>query len=123
MPVARKIDGQWLVADSITLDRYDFEGSAESLKATIDDVVDRARMMGMVDDGRFDVSIFRYSYDESGLDIKYYFDRVESDLERSDREEATALAKKQKALKKRMETDTEYAEFLRLQAKFGWTVK
>ena len=119
MTVARKIDGEWLIADSITIGRYDFEGSAESIKAFIDDVVNRARMMGMIDDGRFDMCIFRDSYDESVLDINYYFDRTETDVERGDREAEAAYQKKQKALKKKLQSDSEYEEFVRLKAKFG----
>ena len=120
MTIARKINGEWLIADSITLDRYDFEGSAESIKASIDDVVNRARMMGMVDDGRFNIWNASGGYDgDNSVEINYYFDRKETDVERSDREAEAAYQKKQKALKKKLQSDSEYEEFVRLKAKFG----
>lgn len=124
--VARKENGIYVVNEMFDVNRYDFDGTADQLKANIDLVVEKARAMGMVGQGTFDMEVGRDYYDGYELRIKYYFTRVENDKERGDREAAEARVKaaasakrKDAAEKKKLKTDAEYAEFLRLKEKFG----
>lgn len=124
--VARKENGLYVVSDSFDVDRYDFDGTADQLKANIDLVVEKARAMGMVGQGTFDMEVGSGYYDGYELRIKYYFTRVENDKERAMREDVEAKVKAEKsakrkaaAEKKKLKADAEYAEFLRLKEKFG----
>jgi hypothetical protein len=124
--VARKENGIYVVSDSVAVNRYDFDGTADQLKANIDLVVEKARAMGMVGQGTFDMEVGSDYYDSYELRIKYYFTRAENDRERATRESAEAKVKAEKsakrkaaAEKKRLKADSEYAEFLRLKEKFG----
>lgn len=124
--VARKENGLYVVSDSFDVNRYDFDGTADQLKANIDLVVEKARAMGMVEEGTFDMEVGRDYYDGYELRIKYYFTRVENDKERAMREAAEAKVKAEKsakrkaaAEKKKLKADAEYVEFLRLKEKFG----
>ena len=119
-------DGIYVNYDKISCDRYNFEGTAESVKVYIDEIVDKAKEKGMVGDGRFDFSISRGFYgDDYDLNVVYEFDRVETDKEKAAREKAEArlkedAAKKRKANaeKKKLKADADYAVFLRLKEKF-----
>lgn len=127
--VTRKENGIYVVSESFDVDRDDFYGTADQLKANIDLVVEKARVMGMVGEGTFDMtgeSDYPY-FSRNGyeLRIKYYFTRVENDKERVTREaveakvKAAASAKRKAAAeKKKLKADAEYAEFLRLKEKF-----
>ena len=120
-------DGVYVNYDKLTCDRYMFEGTADSVKAYIDQVVVTALAKGMVGEGRFDFSIGRGYYgDDYELDITYEFDRVETEKEKVAREKAEAKRKEAAAEKrkataeaKKLKADAEYAEFLRLKEKFG----
>ena len=128
---ARKENGIYVVRENMSVNRYDFDGTAEDLKCNIDLIVDKARAMGMVGEGRFDfeLELERDYYDNRrGCDIivSYYFDRSENDKEKEKREEAEAKAKEKAAIKRKkaaearkLKKDAEYAEFLRLKEKFG----
>lgn len=123
--VARKENGLYVVSDSFDVDRYDFDGTADQLKANIDLVVEKARAMGMVGQGTFDIEINHYYHDPE-ITVKYYFTRVENDKERAMRENVEAKVKAEKsakrkaaAEKKKLKADAEYVEFLRLKEKFG----
>lgn len=123
---SRLVDGQWLVRESFEVSRYDFEGTADEIKTNIDLVVEKARVNGMVGDGRFDMSTVREYYDDYCIEITYEYDRSENDNERAKREaeqekEKAAAAKKRKAAaaRRKLKTDAEYAEFIRLKEKFG----
>lgn len=123
--MARKVDGVWLVRDEFTVSRYDFDGTADDLKTRIDETVDKAREMGMVGEGRFDLSTERDYYDDYEIVITYYFDRPETDKEKATREKieakmkADAAAKRKKeAEKRKLKKDAEFAEYKRLKAKF-----
>jgi hypothetical protein len=123
---ARLVDGKWLVHESFEVSRYDFEGTADEIKANIDLVVEKARVNGMVGDGRVEMSTVREYYDDYCINISYEYDRSENDKERAKREaeqekEKEAAAKKRKAAaeKKKLKADSEYNEFLRLKEKFG----
>lgn len=119
-------DGIYVNYDKIECDRYMFEGTAESVKDYIDEIVEKAKEKGMVGEGIFDFSINRDFYgDGYELEVVYEFDRVETDKEKAAREKAEALlkeasAKKRKANaeKKKLKADADYAEFLRLKEKF-----
>ena len=59
------------------------------------------------------------------LNVKYYFDRKENEKEKATREKAEANVKEAAAARRKAATearklkkDAEYAEFLRLKAKF-----
>lgn len=136
--VARKENGIYVVSESFEVDRDDFYGTADQLKASIDLVVEKARAMGMVGEGTFDMGVERdYPYfgqNSYELRIIYYFTRVENDKERATREAAEAKVKaaaeakvkaavsakrKAAAEKKKLKDDAEYAEFLRLKERFG----
>ena len=120
-------DGIYVNYACITCDRYSFEGTAESVKDYIDTVVEKAKEKGMVGEGRFDFTAVRGYYgDDYELDIKYEFERVETEKEKVTREKAEEKAKAEKsakrktaAEKKKLKADAEYAEFLRLKEKFG----
>jgi hypothetical protein len=119
-------NGIYVNNDRIVCDRYSFEGSAESVKTYIDYIVAEARKKGMIDDGRFDISSSRgYYVDDDEISIYYEFDRTETEKEKISREKAETkhkeeAAKKRKAAAdaKKLKTDAEYAEFLRLKEKF-----
>lgn len=120
-------NGIYVNYDKVTCERYSFEGTAENVKAYIDEVVEKAKEKGMVGEGRFDFSVGRGYYDNDyELDVTYEFDRVETEKEKATREKAEArrkedAAKKRKATAeaKKLKADAEYAEFLRLKEKFG----
>lgn len=123
--VARKENGIYVVGDSFDVNRYDFDGTAESVKTNIDLVVEKARAAGMVGGGSFDFEVCNSYYDGSELVVKYYFSRVENDNERVMREDAEAKAKAEKSAKRKaiaekekLKDDVEYVEFLRLKEKF-----
>ena len=126
MGIARKNENDiYVTNDSISCDRYSFEGTAESLKAYIDSVVEEANSKGMIDEGSFAISMNRGYYDEWELEITYDFGRVENDKERATREKAEAAEKTRKAKdrkkaaeKRKLKADAEYAEYERLKAKF-----
>lgn len=120
-------DGVYVNYDKITCDRYSFEGTAERVKAYIDEIVEKAKEKGMVGEGRFDFSVCRgyYDYYDDDLNVIYKFDRVETEKEKATREkaearrkEAAAKKRKKTAEKKKLKNDAEYAEFLRLKEKF-----
>ena len=123
---ARKENGLYVVSDSFDVNRYDFDGTADQLKANIDLVVEKARAMGMVGQGTFDMEVGRDYYNNPELRVSYYFTRVENDKERAMREDVEAKVKAEKsakrkanAEKKKLKEDAEYAEFMRLKEKFG----
>jgi hypothetical protein len=118
-------NGIYLNYDKIDCDRYIFEGTAESVKAYIDWVVEAANAKGMVGEGTFDFRMSLARYDDFELVITYDFDRVETEKEKTTREAAelkvkSAAAAKRKATAemKKLKTDAEYTEFLRLKEKF-----
>lgn len=126
MGMARKVEGEWLVHDEFEVSRYDFEGTADEVKANIDLVVEKARAKGMVGAGRFDMATVRDYYDDYDIKITYDFDRMETDREKATREKAEAKLKadaaakrKADAEKRKLKKDAEYAEYERLKAKFG----
>lgn len=126
MGKARKVEGEWLVRDEFEVSRYDFEGTADEVKANIDLVVEKARAKGMVGEGRFDMTTVREYYDDYDIKLTYYFDRMETDKEKASREKAEAKRKadaaakrKADAEKRKLKKDAEYAEYERLKAKFG----
>lgn len=107
-----------------SIDCYSFDGTAESVKSYIDDVVANAKEMGMIGDGEFDFSVER-NYESYCLEVTYNFVRAENDKEREAREKVEAkvkedAAKKRKAAaeKRKLKKDAEYAEYKRLKAKF-----
>jgi hypothetical protein len=65
--VARKENGIYVVSDSLAVNRYDFDGTADQLKANIDLVVEKARAMGMVGQGTFDMEVGSDYYDSYEL--------------------------------------------------------
>lgn len=101
-----------MVSETMEVNRYDFvDGTADELKANIDSVIEKARARGMVGVGRFDFDVDRGYHDSDyELKVSYYFDRRENEKEKAAREKVAEARK----LKK----DAEYAEFLRLKAKF-----
>jgi hypothetical protein len=122
---ARKENGIYVVRETMEVNRYDFDGTADALMDTIDLVVEKARAKGMVGDGYFDFDVER-DYDYCVLNITYNFDRTETDRERTARERAEAKLKEDAANKRKkaaearkLKKDAEYAEFLRLKEKFG----
>ncbi len=119
-------EGEWVVSEKIEVNRYDLEGSIDTIKTALDLVRERATAMGMVGEGTVDISVTNDFYDGYNLDVEYYFVRYENDKERERRlaneatMKATAAAKRKEAAQKRkMKNDPEYAEFERLKAKFG----
>ena len=127
MAMARKENGIYVVRETMKVNRYDFDGTADEVKANIDLIVEKARSKGMVGEGRFDLTTERgYYNDDYEIVMTYYFDRIETDKEKSKREKieakvkADAAAKRKKAAEKRkLKKDPEYAEFLRLKEKFA----
>ena len=123
---ARKENGIWVVRESMEVNRYDFDGTADELKANIDLIVEKARAKGMVGKGRFDFDLIRGQYcDDYELEVTYCFDRTENDRERTAREKVEAKLKEEAAIKRKkaaearkLKKDAEYAEFLRLKEKF-----
>ena len=126
MTRAHKKNGVWVVYDSFEVDHYDFGGTADQLKANIDLVVEKAKSLGMVGEGRFEINLRSGWYDDNcDIAIEYTFDRLENDKERAKREKAeakvkaTAKAKRDEAAAKRkLKADAEFAEYERLKAKF-----
>ncbi len=128
MTMARKDEnGEWTVRAELAVNRYDFEGTVEKIKANLDRVCEEAVALGMTSEGYVDMSVSRGYYgDDYDLEIVYRFNRSETeeerarreDLERRDREAAKAK-RKAAAEKKRLKDDPEYVEFERLKAKFG----
>ena len=124
--VARKVDGVWMVDDSFEVSRYDFEGTIDMVVKSLAEVKERAVAMGMVGDGRLDLTVNRgYYNDDYELEVTYKFDRLENDKERATREKAEAAEKDRKAKerkkaaeKRKLKADAEYAEYERLKAKF-----
>lgn len=123
--LARKKNGIYVVRETIEVNRYDFDGTADALKANIDLVVEKARAKGMVGDGYFDFDVER-EYDCYTLTVTYNFDRIETDREKAAREaieakikEDAAKKRKKAAEARKLKKDNEYAEFLRLKEKFG----
>lgn len=120
-------DGIYVNDDTIICDRYSFEATAESVKAYIDNVVEIAKIKGMVGEGNFDFEVSRGYYgDDYELVISYEFERVENEKEKAAREKVEAKRKAAAAEKRRiaaeekkLKADAEYAEFLRLKEKFG----
>lgn len=119
-------DGDWTVHCELTIDRYDLEGSIDSIKTALDTVRGQAVAMGMKGEGSVDISVTNGFYDSYELEIRYYFQRYETDKERERREADEAKHKdearekrKAAAEKRKLKTDPEYAEFERLRAKFG----
>ena len=127
MAIASKINGEWLIGESIAIDRYSMEGTIEEVKANLDRVRLDAVAMGMRGEGYVDMSVSRGYYDDDyDLEIVYRFNRLETDVERARREdlerrdrEAAKAKRKAAAEKKRLKDDPEFAEFERLKAKFG----
>ena len=126
MGTARKVDGVWLVRDEFVVSRYDFEGTADDVKACIDLAVDKARASGMVGEGRFNLTTERGFYsDDYEISVTYYFDRLETEKEKAKREKIEAQIKadaavnrKKAAEKRKLKKDAEFAEYERLKAKF-----
>ncbi len=119
-------DGIYVNYSSISCNQYSFEGTAESVKAYIDSVVEMAKTNGMVGEGRFGFSVTRSYYDDYVLCVSYEFDRVENEKEKAAREKAEAKRKEDAAAKrkataeaKKLKADAEYAEYMRLKEKFG----
>jgi hypothetical protein len=119
-------DGIYVNWDKIECDRYSFEGTAENVKAYIDEVVKTAENKGMIGEGQFDVSTDRCYFENVWkTSIVYEFERVENVKEKATREKAEAKLKeaasakrKATAEKRKLKADAEYAEFLRLKEKF-----
>lgn len=127
MAIARKNKfGIWVVEDSINVDRYDLQGSITDIVARLELLKSEAETKGMFEEGHIDMYLTDTYYDSKELIINYYFGRVETDKEKTSREqvesklkaEAAAIRKK-KAEKKKLKSDTEFAEYERLKAKFG----
>ena len=119
-------DGEWIVPCELTIDRYDLEGSVDSIKTALDGVRGQAVAMGMKGEGSVDISVTNGFYDSYELEIRYYFSRYETDQERERREANEARLKDEAKAKRRaaaqlrkMRNDPEFAEFERLKAKFG----
>lgn len=122
----RDRDGEWIVPCELTIGRYDFEGSIESIKTALDTVRDKAVALGMKGEGSVDISVTDGFYDGYELEIRYHFSRYETDQERERREANEARLKDEAKAKRRaaaqlrkMRDDPEFAEFERLKAKFG----
>jgi hypothetical protein len=122
---ACKKNGVYVVFQIMEVNRYDFDGTADELKANIDLVVEKARAMGMIGEGRFDFDLESGGYNGYDLNVTYNFDRVENEKEKAKREaaeanlkEAAAAKRKAAAEARKLKKDAEYAEFLRLKEKF-----
>jgi hypothetical protein len=127
MNAYKAVNGEWVVSERISMSTSELEGSVDEIKAALDAVRDRAAAMGMVGEGRVDISVSSgYYNNDYDLEIEYYFIRAENTVERDDRlarearikDEAKAK-RKAAAEKKRMKADAEYVEYERLRAKFG----
>lgn len=128
MVMARKdSNGEWTVGAELPVDRYNFEGTVEQIKANLDRVREEALALGMTSEGYVDISVSRGYYgDDYDMEIVYRFNRTETagerarreELERYDREAAKAK-RRAAAERKRLKEDPEFAEFERLKAKFG----
>jgi len=123
--IARKENGIYVVKENFEVNRYDFDGTAEQLKTNIDLIVERAMSKGMIGDGYFDFDLERGYGSGYEIQVLYYYDRLENDKEKAKREaedaklKAEADNKRKKAAEiRKLKKDTEYAEFLRLKAKF-----
>ena len=92
----RNENGIWVVCDRFNVNRDDFEGTPDRIKANIDLIVEKARKLGMVSEGSFDISIRSYEYGYEEVEIEFVFERTETDRERAAREKAEA---EEKALK------------------------
>jgi hypothetical protein len=119
-------EGVWVVSEKIEMNRYDLEGSIDTIKTALDLVRERATAMGMVGEGTVDISVTNSYYDSYDMEVEYYFVRYENDKERDRRLANEALLKdeakakrKEAAAKKKLKADPEYAEFERLKAKFS----
>lgn len=126
MAIASKINGEWLIGESIAIDRYSVEGTIEEVKANLDRIRLNAVAMGMWGEGYLDISLTDTFYGDVELDIAYRFNRTENEEERARRaeverreREAAKAKRKAAAERKKIKTDPEYAEFLRLKEKFG----
>jgi hypothetical protein len=128
MTITRKNKyGLWVVLDSIDVDRGCLEGNIPDIIGRLELLKSEAESKGMVDDeGYIDICLQDTYYDDKELEIKYYFDRVETDKEKDAREKVEAKVKadaaadrKKKAEQKKLKADAEFAEYERLKAKFG----
>lgn len=113
MNSAMKTDRK-LVNDEFEVSRYDFEGTADEVKACLDLVVEKATAKGMVEVGRFNF----ISHIDGNLDVYYRFKRYETDREKETREKIEAKIKAEATEKRKKKKDAEYAEYERLKAKF-----
>lgn len=119
-------DGVYVVRADLTVDRYSLEGNLDYVIKELESVRKMATDMGMVGEGSLDISTDGGYYNDTNIVITYYFDRAENEKEKAAREAAEARAKDEAAKKrkatveaKKLKTDAEYAEFLRLKEKFG----
>jgi hypothetical protein len=123
---ARKENGIYVVRETMEVNRYEFDGTADDLKRNIDLIVEKARAKGMVGEGRFDLDLERgYYSDDYEIKVTYDFDRVENEKEKAKREDAEAKMKEAASAKRKaaaearkLKKDAEYAEYLRLKEKF-----
>ena len=119
-------DGVYVVRAELTVDRYSLEGNLDYVIKELESVRKQATDMGMVGEGSLDISTDSGYYNDTNIMITYYFDRAEDEKEKAAREAAEVKAKDDAAKKrkatveaKKLKTDAEYAEFLRLKEKFG----
>lgn len=128
MTVSRKnVDGIWVVAHTIDVDMDKFEDTIDNARDHLWLIKEKAKALGMVGEGLLGNGIEYTRYkDVSSVYMTYYFDRVETDVERGDREahekflKAKAAEKKKDAKKKaEAKVDPEYVEYERLKKKFG----
>ena len=106
-----------MVCETMEVNRCDFvDGTGDDLKANIDSVIEKARARGMVGVGRFDFEVV--GGDDYELKVSYYFDRRENEKEKAAREKVAEARKLKKDAESASFEDAEYAEFLRLKAKF-----
>lgn len=122
--LARKENGIYVVDDSFEVSCCDFDGTSTEVKSNIDLVVEKALGMGIVGEGRFDVDL-EYSWNEPKIVVSYNFTRTEKEKERTLREkieaklrEEKSTARKVAAAKRKLKSDADYNEFLRLKEKF-----
>ena len=120
-------DGVYVVRAELTVDRYSLEGNLDYVIKELESVRKMATDMGMVGEGSLDFTISESGYyNDANIEITFYFDRAENEKEKAAREAAEVKAKDDAAKKrkataeaKKLKTDAEYAEFLRLKEKFG----
>ena len=123
---ARKENGIYVVRETMEVNRYDFDGTAEELKRNIDLIVEKANAKGMINEGQFEFGLERACFDDDNeINVTYYFDREENDKEKASREKIEAKLKEDASKKRKkaaevrkLKKDAEYAEFLRLKEKF-----